>query len=370
LRAQYEHWVTEKDRVLESFVEKFNAYRTKKAEQLRLCEKEIVRLHEYTEQIEQILDGVEKGKYQVQQKQGLHGRSTTGLMASQAALGHVGMLGGGGAGGANNGGEGAFGGVVLPKGLKPTNPLLLPDDNDLELTKRIVGRHKERMKKLEKVKEEAFHKSLHQASSQSQSVTEVDPVLQKQIRDLLVSPSSRQGTRQRSSQGSRPSSGRVAGSSNSSSNQDQPQSQPLPDSGGTGDVAILPLPADGAASWDPVHPAQPTAEAPALSALGFGSAGAVRRAAGGSISGSRAGGSVGVTAFSAAESAMGELMLLRAEVAELRASRKIDQVRPFYCHLSLLSFLFCPFLGWFGTFSNVLICFYLSFFLTCSTLVK
>ena len=90
------------------------------------------------------------------------------------------------------------GGVVIPRGLKPTNPLKLPDNSHLELTKRIIAKHKERQEKLEKVKEEAFHKSLHHASLSGTVTADVDPVLQKQIRDLLVSPStankSRKGT--------------------------------------------------------------------------------------------------------------------------------------------------------------------------------
>jgi hypothetical protein len=43
-------------------VDSFNVYRTKKSEQLRMAEREIVRLYDYTEQIENILDNVEKGE--------------------------------------------------------------------------------------------------------------------------------------------------------------------------------------------------------------------------------------------------------------------------------------------------------------------
>ena len=83
MKKQYEHWLIEKDKALSGkswflyiscvvlpltstgFVEAFNTYRTKKAEQLRLAEHEIVRLYEYTEKIEKILEDVEKGKFQV-----------------------------------------------------------------------------------------------------------------------------------------------------------------------------------------------------------------------------------------------------------------------------------------------------------------
>jgi hypothetical protein len=47
-KKQYEHWLLEKDKALGEFVEKFNSYRTKKTEQLRMVEKEIVILYEYT----------------------------------------------------------------------------------------------------------------------------------------------------------------------------------------------------------------------------------------------------------------------------------------------------------------------------------
>ena len=334
LKAQYEHWLSDKDKVLESFVAKFNAYRSKKTEQLRQCEKEIVRLHEYTEQIENILDGVEKGKYQVQQKQGLHGRSTTGLLASQAALGNV--VGGGG----NQTGEGAVGGVVLPKGLKPTNPLLLPDHSDLVLTRRIVSKHKDRMHKLEKVREEAFHRSLHQAS-QASNVQEVDPVLQKQIRDLLVSPSSRQQRRQSSPDGRPQSSPAGAaekhgafGTSNNNSNNSNNQEAAHEDEAPPSEAGA------GPASNGFV---QPTSEPPSLlSALAadrsalpsssqqrprIGGGASPTLASGSGVFLSRAGGGGGGGFGSAAGDALlGEVMLLRAEVLELRASRRLEQL--------------------------------------------
>jgi hypothetical protein len=54
--------LNEKDKALSVFVDSFNVYRTKKSEQLRMAEREIVRLYDYTEQIENILDNVEKGE--------------------------------------------------------------------------------------------------------------------------------------------------------------------------------------------------------------------------------------------------------------------------------------------------------------------
>jgi hypothetical protein len=74
-KKQYEFFLSEKDKSLESVSEKFNQYRTKKTEQLRLCEQEIIKLFEYTEKIDLILDNVEMGVYKVEQKQGKFGRT-------------------------------------------------------------------------------------------------------------------------------------------------------------------------------------------------------------------------------------------------------------------------------------------------------
>jgi hypothetical protein len=104
IKQQYDHWLKDKDNSLEEFVKKFNEYRKKKSEQLRMAEKEIVRLYSHTEQLEVILDGVEKGIYLVQQRQGSQGRTTTGM-----------------------GGQTEMGAVMLPKGLRPVNPLKVGD---------------------------------------------------------------------------------------------------------------------------------------------------------------------------------------------------------------------------------------------------
>lgn len=180
IRKQYEYYLTEKDKALSGFVEAFNAYRNKKSEQLRMAEREIVHLYDYTEQIEIILDNVEKGKYQVKQKQGTKGgKSTTGVVAmgeDQATSG--------------------FGAIVLPKGIRPLNPLKINDlhGENLALTKRIVEKHKERVAKLDKMKEEAFQKSLHFAAQAGATATgNLDETLKQQVRDLLVAKSPRTG---------------------------------------------------------------------------------------------------------------------------------------------------------------------------------
>jgi len=290
IKRQYEHWLKEKDRTLVEFVEKFNKYRVKRSENLRQCEKEIVSLYEYTEQIEIILDGVEKGKYLVQQKQGKTGHSTTGSrMGSRPGTSYEAEE------------EGA-GGVVLPKGLRPTNPLVIPSNTDLELTKRIVGKHKERQLKLEKVKEEAFHKSLHHASLSGTVTAEVDPVLQKQIRDLLVTP----GDNGRASSSKRQSLKRGNSTAvGESKSPDTTQAKPISPSAGGG--------------------AANAAEDPKL----FG-AGSMQPASWGTkqpLAGARddISGIQTMQSGSAKDTHM-ELSMLRAEVAELKAARKIDAI--------------------------------------------
>lgn len=143
---------------------------------MRLAEHEIVRLYDYTEKVEHILEDVEKGKFQMQQTQGAKGgKSTTGMNI--------------GGGGGDSNGITDLGGIILPKGLKPTNPLKIVDakNNGLELTKRIVSKHKERVARIDRLKEDAFRKSLHYASLPGATATGViDPTLQKQVRDLLV----------------------------------------------------------------------------------------------------------------------------------------------------------------------------------------
>lgn len=187
IKKQYQHFLDEKDKALSGFVESFNAYRAKKAEQLTMAEREIVRLYDYTEQLETILDNVEKGKYQIKQKQGQKGKSTTGIM---------GMSGVPGTAGGEEQGPGA---VMLPKGLRPINPLKITPaggSSGLELTKKIVEKHKERVAKLDKMKEDAFQKSLHYAAQTGATATgSVDGILKEQVRGLLVEKSPRGNNR-------------------------------------------------------------------------------------------------------------------------------------------------------------------------------
>ena len=315
IKKQYEHWLNEKDRTLVEFVGKFNKYRTKKSEHLRQCEKEIVCLYEYTEQIENILDGVEKGKYLVSQKQGQHGRSTTGIASRNGTRGGDSRP----SSAMQTDTEESFGGVMLPKGLRPNNPLTIPSNEHLELMKKIVGRHKERQAKLEKIKEEAFHKSLHHASMSGSVAADVDPVLQKQIRDLLITPgetrsrtpggrnaSSRPGSVMGSLQNSKQGTPRNTKSAEYAGNEEKKS-----DSAGGG---AFPL-AKGA-EGKPDSPMFSTRDKGSIQPESWGNKDATA--------------SEGANAQSIAASQGSrdtvELALLRAELSELKAARKIDQL--------------------------------------------
>jgi len=55
IKQQYEMWLKQKDTAMQQMVEGLNKYRAKKAQQLRMCEQEIIVLYEYTMKIESIL---------------------------------------------------------------------------------------------------------------------------------------------------------------------------------------------------------------------------------------------------------------------------------------------------------------------------
>lgn len=88
-----------------------------------------------------------------------------------------------------------IGAVVLPRGLKPTNPLKLFEgsrNNGLELTKRIVEKHKERVARTDRMKATEFRKSLYLAAKPNATATGVvDDGLQQQVRELLVAKSNK-----------------------------------------------------------------------------------------------------------------------------------------------------------------------------------
>jgi len=152
IRSQYNFWLEEKDKALISFVEQFNGYRTKKTEQLRMAECEIVKLFEYIVQVEGVLENAQKGKYEVRQRIGGVEVKRQTMYGDKRAMLNV------NAGDA----EKVFAGIVIPRDSLPINPM--EQGSSLVLTRKIVGRHKEREDRLKKMKDDSLHKSMHYAA--------------------------------------------------------------------------------------------------------------------------------------------------------------------------------------------------------------
>lgn len=176
LQLQYERWLREKDRSIEQVTEAFNVYRSKKAEQLRMCEKELVALYDYAEKLDFLLDDVEMGSFRVKQAQGMTGRKTTGmvpLLGNQQAEPET------------------VGQAMIPKGARPVNPFV-GQGRLFELTKKLVHRHRQREEKANNAREEAFYQSLQNAATQQadnlSTVDSVDTSLDQQLKDFIAPP--------------------------------------------------------------------------------------------------------------------------------------------------------------------------------------
>lgn len=154
IKAQYEFWLEEKDMALSGFVDSFNAYRAKKSEQLRMAEREIVKLYDYFEQLEEVLEGAINGKYLVRIKE-------AGFAIPETRLGST----------DNDNIEGAVkGAVVIPSSDVPTNPFKVKGPAALALTLKIVDKHKERTERLRKMKSDALQKSVHYAQQSAKTL--------------------------------------------------------------------------------------------------------------------------------------------------------------------------------------------------------
>ena len=190
-------------------MDKFNEFRDKKSRQLYQCEQEIVRLYDHVEKVEAILSGFEKGEYPVVQRQGNTGRPTTGVILSidetlnSRPTGTLPKL-------INSASESYLpedefsttsriknligvtkaGSINLPKGLRPKNPLMAQDASkeNRSLAKRIVMKYRHKEAEKVKAQEDALKSSLKQAQS-SKSMGALDPEIQEQIQNMLVSPS-------------------------------------------------------------------------------------------------------------------------------------------------------------------------------------
>jgi hypothetical protein len=173
VKSQYDFWLEEKDMALSGFVDAFNAYRAKKSEQLRMAEREIVKLYDYFEQLEQVLENARKGKYHFRTRDPVTGtfpdtRSRPGtaeVTLDESAL---------------------RGALVLPRGEVPENPFKTHGTSALALTKKIVDKHKERQERLRRLNAEAVEKSVHYARVSARNNTQAKD-LQGNVRNFLSS---------------------------------------------------------------------------------------------------------------------------------------------------------------------------------------
>jgi Kinesin motor domain len=193
LKKQYEYFLKEKDKMLSDFAEKFTEYRSKKMEQLRLCEQEIIKLFVYSETVDSILDNIEKGAYRVELTPG--SSPPTLFSGTRTAAGSVSTYGR------------SFGNnhednqletrcssweIVFPKGLRPSNLFLQGGHNEMKLAKKIVERHLQRKEKLGQTQglsgngHMSFGRDASSANSTQNDSVELDPQVEQRLRDLLT----------------------------------------------------------------------------------------------------------------------------------------------------------------------------------------
>merc|ERR1711871_443959 len=172
---------------------------------------EVVRLYEHVHKLENILTGIEQGEYSVTQKQGLNGRSTTGVLIpvdeyydvssrrdSKRTLkfdrngsfrNEIGSSKVNATNMANTWGAKIddftinVGGVILPKGLRPTNPFTSPKDR-VSLATKIVRKYKSLEEAASVVQETEFQKTLEKAATGT-ALGVVDPKIQERISQMI-----------------------------------------------------------------------------------------------------------------------------------------------------------------------------------------
>jgi hypothetical protein len=205
VKKQYDHWLQEKDQALADYVEKFNKYRAKKGEQLKMCEKELIGMYEYTETIDRILDEVERGTFRVKQNQGQTGKATTGMMGNLTSNNTNNNIDGGETN--NNSARDVVGQICLPRGLRPSNPFF-NNSTGFSLTRNLISRHRERIAKANAVKEEAFYHSMHNAALETASqLTGLDTSLEQQLNEFIAPPPARESPSHAHNNSTRPKSG-------------------------------------------------------------------------------------------------------------------------------------------------------------------
>jgi hypothetical protein len=196
VRSQFDFWLEEKDKALSGFVDAFNAYRNKKSEQLRMAEKEIVKLYEYYEELDNCLTDAKRGKFYMRPKDGIftsgvNNNTNSRPNTAESAVGNgtgVGSVNGGGTAETNEGSTAGGlhkGYLVIPKSETPANPFKAFGPSTLALTRKIIAKHKEREERLNKMKSDALQKSIHFAA-QSSKHKGADATLEGNVRDFLV----------------------------------------------------------------------------------------------------------------------------------------------------------------------------------------
>jgi chemotaxis protein histidine kinase CheA len=158
-KAQYEYWLTQKEEKLEEMSRSFNSYRVKKANQLKRCELEIIKLFQYVDSLETILRKAENGEYYTQ-------RIHTATATNTATNTRTSTGGGGGGGGGVLGGAGGTT-LIIPKGAIPTRPTI-ERKGELDLSRKILRRFQESQKKDAKAQSEAIEALLGHCGMKSE----------------------------------------------------------------------------------------------------------------------------------------------------------------------------------------------------------
>lgn len=194
LKKQYDYFLKEKDKMLSEFAEKFAEYRSKKMEQLRLCEQEIIKLFVFAQAVDSLLDHVEKGAYRVEHTPGnsppslFGGTRTTAVSVSTCGRS------------LNSSHEDnpletrcSSWDIIFPKGLRPLNLFLQGSRNEMKLAKKIVERHLERKEKLGQTQRHLGNENTTLGRDVSSAINsiqndsvELDPQVEQRLRDLLT----------------------------------------------------------------------------------------------------------------------------------------------------------------------------------------
>jgi len=235
LKLQYEHWLKIRADQIKDFAEQFNFFKAQKTAQITALEQEIVTIYTANEKLEKVLTGVENGEYNVSRGQSSIGRPTTGVilqvddnyeLASRtgrrtaltreemSTMARTGARGGGSRSGTrtmSRSGSGFIdtglmtqsmsalpsriqaGGVVIPKGLRPTNPFINKTP-DTSLALRIVLKHREMEIEAAKARNSSLSKTLAKAQS-GEAMGVLDPMVHDEIKNMISMSTMSRGDR-------------------------------------------------------------------------------------------------------------------------------------------------------------------------------